>query len=320
MNDEKYNTVSFFGYIRGTYLDKHQRIHVNGLGDYEIKSIQRVDDPCPIELKKTVKQKQAEHAQNDLATAAKKKKRNLKDKEKIIYAPFSNIGAVNFENSTGYITIPDKYVVYTKFGEDDAQLGGVDNTDKGNEGQELVWGLQGMTTAMNENKIQAPQLLSGINIDSDAEEDWKPKDKSEKLKVTVQNQMVDKFAEQRSQDKQSLYREKEVQNLSDLIYKEIDREDQANQESEFIVDSNRYEVNEVKLLRYKISDVKKLLKRKFVTGQSQDQIMKNLLDMSDSDEEEKAEMKKLKNKAKRGQKVEESKEESESDDDNDGDD
>ena len=52
-----YNTVSFYGYIRGTYLDKHQRIHVNGLGDYEIKNIQRVEDPCPIELKKTVKEK-----------------------------------------------------------------------------------------------------------------------------------------------------------------------------------------------------------------------------------------------------------------------
>lgn len=52
-----FNTVSFFGYVRGTYLDKQQRIHVNGLGDYEIKSIQRVDDPCPIEIKKTVKQK-----------------------------------------------------------------------------------------------------------------------------------------------------------------------------------------------------------------------------------------------------------------------
>lgn len=56
-NDSQFNTVSFFGYVRGTYLDKHQRIHVNGLGDYDIKSIQRVDDPCPIEVKKTVKQK-----------------------------------------------------------------------------------------------------------------------------------------------------------------------------------------------------------------------------------------------------------------------
>jgi len=38
-NNPDYNTVSFYGYIRGTYLDKNLRIHVNGLGDYEIKSI-----------------------------------------------------------------------------------------------------------------------------------------------------------------------------------------------------------------------------------------------------------------------------------------
>ncbi len=56
-DSQENNTVSFFGYVRGTYLDKHQRIHVNGLGDYEIKSIQKVEDPCPIELKKTVRQK-----------------------------------------------------------------------------------------------------------------------------------------------------------------------------------------------------------------------------------------------------------------------
>ena len=59
-DNSEYNTVSFYGYVRGTYLDKNMRIHVNGLGDYEIKNIQKVEDPCPIEIKKTVKQKQAE--------------------------------------------------------------------------------------------------------------------------------------------------------------------------------------------------------------------------------------------------------------------
>ena len=53
--DSNSNTVSIFGYVRGTYLDKHQRIHVNGLGDFDIKNVQKMDDPCPIELKKTVK-------------------------------------------------------------------------------------------------------------------------------------------------------------------------------------------------------------------------------------------------------------------------
>ena len=75
---------------------------MNGLGDYEIKSIQKVEDPCPIELKKTVKQKQEE-----LTNGKKKGGRTLKDKERVLYAPFCNIGAMNFEKTTGYITIPD---------------------------------------------------------------------------------------------------------------------------------------------------------------------------------------------------------------------
>jgi hypothetical protein len=55
--------------------------------------------------------------------------RTLKDKEKVLYAPFSNVGALNFEKSTGYITIPDNQVVYTRT-DGDAVL---DET-RGNEG------------------------------------------------------------------------------------------------------------------------------------------------------------------------------------------
>ena len=41
--------------MRGTYLDRYNRIHINGLGDYDVAEIQKVEDPVPIELKKTVK-------------------------------------------------------------------------------------------------------------------------------------------------------------------------------------------------------------------------------------------------------------------------
>ena len=58
--DPTNNTVSFFGYVRGTYLDKHNRVHLNGLGDFDIKSITKIEDPCPIEMKKTVKQRKLE--------------------------------------------------------------------------------------------------------------------------------------------------------------------------------------------------------------------------------------------------------------------
>ena len=130
-------------------MDKHQRVHVNGLGDYEILNIQRVEDPCPIELKKTVKQKQAEHEAEKQGLTKKKKKRNLKDRERFIYAPYTNIGAMNFESTTGYINIPDKNVVFTRLNEEDGfgnaadTAGGVDaqNEAELNEGQKMVFQL-----------------------------------------------------------------------------------------------------------------------------------------------------------------------------------
>lgn len=173
--DDKYNTISVYGYVRGTYLDKHQRVHLNGLGDFDIKNITKVEDPCPIELKKTVKQKQAEH-EAEKQGLIKKKKRNLKDKERVLYAPYTNIGNVNFESTTGYINIPDQNVVYTRLDDNDEGgigegLGGIDasNTKDLNEGQKMVFNLQDAeknNKFINDQEIMEPQLLAGIDLNS----------------------------------------------------------------------------------------------------------------------------------------------------------
>lgn len=171
--DDKFNTITVFGYVRGTYLDKNQRIHLNGLGDYDIKHIAKVEDPCPIELKKTVKQKQVEH-EAEKQGLIKKKKRNLKDKEKVLYAPYTNIGNVNFESTAGYINIPDQNVVYTRLEDEqeDANLiGGMHiNEKRVNEGQKMVYNLQDaekLNKQINERNIMEPQLLAGIDLNND---------------------------------------------------------------------------------------------------------------------------------------------------------
>ena len=173
--NDKYNTVSVYGYVRGTYLDKHQRVHVNGLGDYDILNIQKMEDPCPIEMKKTVKQKQAEHEAEKQGLIKKTKKRNLKDKERVLYAPYTNIGSMNFEKTTGYINIPDENVVFTRTNEDDDAglgdgLGGVDPTNPKqlNEGQKIVFQLQDAdknNKIIDDNDIEQPMLVDGIFLD-----------------------------------------------------------------------------------------------------------------------------------------------------------
>jgi len=90
---------------------------VNGLGDYSIGRITRMEDPVPVDIK-----------------SDGKKRRHLKDKEKTLYAPFSNIGQVNFDKSSGYITIPDKYVVYTKLEEEEEGM----QPENQHEGQKMV--------------------------------------------------------------------------------------------------------------------------------------------------------------------------------------
>lgn len=102
--------VSFYGYVRGTHLEKNARVHLMGIGDYPITAITRIQDPVPVEAKKPAYMKKEEFEQ----LQGKKKRRTLKDKERIVYAPFSSLGALNFDKTSGYITIPDKYVVFSK--------------------------------------------------------------------------------------------------------------------------------------------------------------------------------------------------------------
>ncbi len=76
-----------------------------------------------------------------------------------------------------------------------------------------MWGLQDIKRTMNENEIEAPQLLAGINIneeDDDEIEKSNKKKSGQSSKAAAQSIMVDKFEEQRDKDRQSLYREREV--------------------------------------------------------------------------------------------------------------
>ncbi len=79
----------------------------------------------------------------------KSKKRHLKDKERVLYASYTNVGSMNFDKSTGYITIPEENVIFTRTNENDADglgdgIGGVDasQTKDLNEGQKMVFDLQ----------------------------------------------------------------------------------------------------------------------------------------------------------------------------------
>lgn len=148
--------VSFYGYVRGTYLEKNTKLHLMGIGDYHITSATRIQDPVPVEPKKPAYMSKADFENEN----GKKKRRTLKDKERIIYAPFSSLGALNFDKTSGYITIPDKYVVFSKTE--------FDNTIQDNEGQKMVRELQDRQfgekeEVRKEHKEQELNILEGVN-------------------------------------------------------------------------------------------------------------------------------------------------------------
>ena len=72
--------------------------------------------------------------------------------------------------------------------------------------------------------------------------------------------------------------------MQDLIYGKAGL-GSVESETKLEIDTIRYDVNPLRLQQFKQKPYKRLLKKKFITGQAKDKILQNLLNMSDSDEE-----------------------------------
>lgn len=116
-------TVAFYGYLRGgtNFSAQGQRVHVPGVGDLNVEGIEALPDPCP-----TPYQVQAE----EKVTGTKKRKR-LGEKQKVIYAPMSDVGGVLVDKDAVYIDV--KTNTFNKDAEDGEERG---------LGEQLVVGLQ----------------------------------------------------------------------------------------------------------------------------------------------------------------------------------
>ncbi|XP_071945540.1 ribosome biogenesis protein BMS1 homolog isoform X2 [Antedon mediterranea] len=81
-------TVSFYGYVRGTPLKNGSNIHIAGCGDFNVKDVSYLPDPCPL--------------------PDKEKKRSLNQKERLIYAPLSGVGGIVYDKDVVYIDLGNK--------------------------------------------------------------------------------------------------------------------------------------------------------------------------------------------------------------------
>ncbi|KAJ8439766.1 hypothetical protein Cgig2_009590 [Carnegiea gigantea] len=136
--------VIIYGYLRGCNLKKGTKVHIAGVGDYGLAGITSLADPCP------------------LPSAAKKK--GLRDKEKLFYAPMSGVGDLLYDKDAVYININDHFVQFSKGADEN---GGTASQGKSRDvGVELVKSLQNTKYSIDEKLEKSFINLFGRKLDN----------------------------------------------------------------------------------------------------------------------------------------------------------
>lgn len=117
--------AAFYGYIRGSPSNESE-FFIPGFGEFRLTNITEVQDPIP----------------GIQAEKKKKTHRTLKQKERFLYAPSSNVGMLKYDNNTGYINLPDQYVMFTKHAGE--------NLEEFTAGQKMIRNLQENQTTLEE--------------------------------------------------------------------------------------------------------------------------------------------------------------------------
>ncbi|KAL6902026.1 hypothetical protein ACP4OV_004902 [Aristida adscensionis] len=92
--------ITLYGYLRGCNMKRGTKVHITGAGDFSLSGVTGLADPCP------------------LPSAAKK--RGLRDKEKLFYAPMSGLGDLLYDKDAVYININDHLVQFSQTDDNDA--------------------------------------------------------------------------------------------------------------------------------------------------------------------------------------------------------
>ncbi|XP_017641838.1 uncharacterized protein LOC108483128 isoform X2 [Gossypium arboreum] len=160
MNSKCDRNVALYGYLRGCNLKKGTKVHIAGVGDFSLAGVTGLSDPCP------------------LPSAAKKK--GLRDKEKLFYAPMSGLGDLLYDKDAVYININDHFVQYSKVDEMEG------TTNKGNKqdvGEALVKSLQTIKNPIDEKleKSKISFFSQNPNSSLEAEDHNRGSDEAPKL-------------------------------------------------------------------------------------------------------------------------------------------
>ncbi|CAD6203540.1 unnamed protein product [Miscanthus lutarioriparius] len=125
-------TITLYGYLRGCNMKRGTKVHITGAGDFSLSGVTGLADPCPL--------------------PSSAKKRGLRDKEKLFYAPMSGLGDLLYDKDAVYININDHLVQFSKSDENDAPK----KQGKGKDvGMALVKTLQNTRYSLDEKLEQS---------------------------------------------------------------------------------------------------------------------------------------------------------------------
>lgn len=159
--------VAIYGYLHGTPLPATgAHVHIAGVGDHFVHAVEKLPDPCPtpyfeqkLDDLERERAKAAAEAGEEIAPTRRRRRKRLEDKQKIIYAPMSDVGGVLVDRDAVYIDVGDKQSF-------------VAGQEQG-EGEKLVTGLQDVQKTMHERFAEGPglQLFSNsAEIDRNVDE------------------------------------------------------------------------------------------------------------------------------------------------------
>lgn len=146
-------TVALYGYLRGTnFPSQDARVHIPGVGDLSVVQVEAQPDPCPTPYFQQVQEK----------AIGSTKRRRLGDKQKVIYAPMSDVGGVLVDKDAVYIDVKSN-----TFDLEDTEA------ERG-LGEQMVMGLQGGRRVLGEDDGGISLFESGERLKAvdDEEEDY----------------------------------------------------------------------------------------------------------------------------------------------------
>ncbi|RMD41774.1 hypothetical protein DV735_g3344, partial [Chaetothyriales sp. CBS 134920] len=143
--------IALYGYLRGSNFPTHNaRVHVPGVGDLTVSEIEALPDPCPTPFLDQAMAK----------ATGKAGRRRLGEKQKILFAPMSDVGGV----------LVDKDAVYIELKTNTFDRNAEDLEDRG-LGEQLMVSLQNERKLLGEADRGLRLFQTGSHIPAKPEEE-----------------------------------------------------------------------------------------------------------------------------------------------------